>query len=297
MQTSADNCATKTAGATMAEADELELTMQEALAEVRREERKAALIYASIDAMFVGTAIALGGTFIGLESAVDVTIPYGLNPTTVLSLGSSVLTLVVEYVLRMRGRPGERFEGVNEVVEPALRTARDTLSTDRDLRMARELYADVLDELQSTSSTKLLRSRRLAIPLIAAIVFSLGTVQLAAAGIDVSTVGPAGSSSDQVGPTAGSGDPGSVELQDGSQVLGNATNVSAGSEQLNATLSTSAGSGDGSVDAVDSGGLPSASGPAEVDARRTGFSESEDIENGELIKEYNLAIRDEQNNE
>jgi hypothetical protein len=84
-------------------------------------------------------------------------------------------------------------------------------------------------------------------------------------------------------------------LQDGSSILGDAEDVPEGSEELDATIDTSgSGSGDGSEAESEAAYGDSGFGGAEtVESQRAGFTEREQLEDAELIREYNLRIRDE----
>jgi len=282
----------------MTDDTDLRPTMREAIAEIRWEERKAALIYAAVDAAFVGATIGFIGAFVDLRSMVAVDVPAGVSPTTLLAVGASLLVLSVEFVYRLRRPPCDLFESYHFEVDPALRTARDVSTAGHDQPMAQKLYGDVLQELRGASSTKMLRGKRLAVPLLVAMLFSLGTVQLAAVGLDLGAVQDAATSPNDPSAVMDAGNqPINSELQDGSQVLGNATNVSAGSDPLNATVSATGGSGEGSVNPDNTQSLSSSAGPSQIDAPRTGFSDPGEIENGELIKEYNIAVREDQNDE
>jgi hypothetical protein len=80
-------------------------------------------------------------------------------------------------------------------------------------------------------------------------------------------------------------------LQDASGVLGEPEDVTAGEETLNTTLATQGGGDDGSASsasAYQSGGF---SGAGDVEGQEAGFAEREQLEDAELIREYNLRIR------
>jgi hypothetical protein len=83
-------------------------------------------------------------------------------------------------------------------------------------------------------------------------------------------------------------------LQDPDSVLGDAEDVDAGDEAVNATVGSEGGGGNESrsaPEAYDSGfGGP---GTTETESQQAGFAEQERLEDAELIREYNLRIRQE----
>lgn len=301
----------------ISDAAALRAEVRAALAEVRREEFKAALVYGAVDAAVVGALVGLVGTLVDLgtvagvgETVVDLGAVAGpllgsqaaalptvrVSLTTGATVGASLLVLLAELVYRTRGAPCERFEAATVDIDPALRTARDASETGREEPMAAMLYSQVLADLKRANSADLVRVRRLVSPLLIAVMVALVTVQLAAADFEVTTdVGP------QPGPgpsgTADGGLPEDTTIKDGDAVLGNATNVSSGNETLNTTISAGAAGEDRPRDVTASGGLPSGAGPNDIDARRAGFSEREDVEDAQLIKDYNVAARNEQDDD
>jgi hypothetical protein len=81
-------------------------------------------------------------------------------------------------------------------------------------------------------------------------------------------------------------------LYDGEAILGEETDADAGDDDLDAVVGGSPGNeGDGTDfdQGYDSGGFSS---DASYDAQQAGFSRSDDVENADIIREYNLRIRD-----
>lgn len=286
--------------------------MAAALREIRREGLKAATIYAAVDATLVFLAVNLlvlvvdpAGVPDALavpSSATDavgdlVGISFGtvdVPGSALLAAALAVVVFGVELWLRSRRPLVERFEAANPAVAEALRTARDTVARDGDSRMATRLYEDVLERLRDTSSVALLDVRRIAVTVVVVVALSLATVQLAA----VDLGGGEGVGPDD-GTDAGEDTPNPYTgLKDGDAVLGDPEDVDAGDDELDAQIDSSGGSEDvddtqqfpsDSVDRGSSGGSNSA------DGQQAGYAEPEQLEDAELIREYNLRIRDEDN--
>jgi hypothetical protein len=274
----------------------LRTEVEAALAEVRREELKAAAVYGAVDAAAVGAAVGLVATAIDLEELLGVdglaaVAGVAVGPAVVLTVGVALAVLVGEVVYRTRGPPCERFEAATVTVDPVLRTARDVSAGGRTDPMAERLYRELLTELERANSADLLRGRRLVAPLVVMMLLSVATVQLAAAGLQVA--GPAGPAPTGDGPAAtveGDG-PGDTTLQDGDAVLGDVADVSGGENPLDATVDADAAGGDRPRQEPASGGLGGSDGPGEIDAQRAGYSDPEEIEDATVIKEYSVAIR------
>jgi hypothetical protein len=276
--------------------DESPLTadIQAALREVRHEGYKVAFIYAVADAVLVAllAAAAVGNlTVPGLpetlplpgavaaalgRSAVALPVAYVVAAVAGLSV------LVGEFVWRTRRPMVERFESANPEIREALRTARDAVVDGDDTTMARRLYADVLERLRSTSSIALLDTRRLAVTILLITVVSMAGIQLTVTEVSLSRTDPP---DNETSFTEYQG------LQDGEAILGEETNVTAGSQELNASVgATRQGEqqGGGTTGVYDSGGLVS---DTDVQSQQAGFSSQEDIEDAALIREYNLRVR------
>ncbi|UPW00568.1 hypothetical protein M0R88_00345 [Halorussus gelatinilyticus] len=274
------------------ERDEIEA----ALAEVRRECRKVALVYASLDAVCVLLAARLAATLAGVPTLATDVAPATFDSLgapapsvgTAVALGVGLVAFAADAYARTRRPAAEQFEAANPEIAEALRTARDAARDDRSNPMVRALYADVLDRLRETSSANLLNATRLAATFLVAVAVSLATVQTAVVGFDLGLAGPTGQ---DVGGAGGGGDSGgqfttqSAALQSGEEVLGDPTDVSAGSENLSAAVNASPG-GEGdrewNYDSSSGGGSEDAA----VDPQRAGFSSPERVEDAALVQRY-----------
>ena len=116
--------------------------------------------------------------------------------------------------------------------------------------------------------------------------------------LEVVDGGSAGPGGDRVGEAEAADGGGTTAeyagLQDGSSILGEPEDVPEGSEDLDATIDTSgSGSGDGTDAASATAYEDSGFGGSEtVESQRAGFTERERLEDAELIREYNLRIRE-----
>lgn len=284
--------------------------MAAALQDVRREGWKAAAIYAAVDAtalflavnlLFVladpgvvpGVALpspvtdALGG-LLGRSLPV-VTVP----GSALLAIAVGAVVFGVELALRVRRPLVEQFEAANPAVAEALRTARDAVDRDYDSRMAARLYEDVLERLRESSGVALVDTRRIAGTLLIVVVLSLASVQLAAVDLDAF-----GGSDPVDGPGSEGENPGGYTgLEDGDAVLGDREEVESGDDELEAGIDSSGGREevDGSQqfpsDSFDRGSGSSGG----TDSQQAGFADAEQLEDADLIREYNLRIRTEEN--
>lgn len=279
--------------------------MRAAINEIRREGYKVAIIYGLVDAALV----AVGANLLTKVIAIDlfnqpVALPSQLGGIpaittgTLLALGLGLLVLLIEVAWRIRQPIVERFEAVNSEVHEALRTARDAVQNDDDSQMATALYEDVITRLKTTSSIGLISVPRLAVTIAVVIAISLVSIQVAVAPIDVSPGSIVGNGNGGSGPAAGPANGGNLSqtptgggLGSSDDILGTPTDVEAGSENLSATVPSSVGTGDEQARSYDSGGYET--GSTNVDAQRAGYTTDEDVENADLIKEYNLRIREE----
>jgi hypothetical protein len=282
-----------------------ERRIRRALTEIRREGWKVAVVYAAVDA----AAVALFANLVATVSSVpglpgrlplpEVTLraleAAGAAPATpTVATGAAVgvalgaVAFAVEVGWRVRRPLVEQFESANPQLREALRTARDAVEDGARSRMALRLYEDVLEDLRDASSAGLLNLGRVAATMLAITVISVATIQLAV--VDLPALGADG----PAGTDSGAGtEPEYGGLRNGSSILGDPENVSAGEETLDATVDTGgAGSGGADADtdaAYSTGGFDDS---ATVEVQRAGFSEREDLEDAELIREYNLQIRE-----
>lgn len=274
---------------TDADADAARGEVGNALREIRREGFKIAVVYGVVDAalatLLVNVALQLAGPAWtdGSVPLASVDIPWGMLVAVVAGLS----VLCAEVALRVRRPVVEQFESANPSVQEMLRTARDAVAEERDSRMARVLYGDVLDALRETSSVGLVDLRRLSVTLAVVVVLSVASIQVAVVDLGLGGGNP-------TAPNAGDSDTDYDGLRDGSEVLGDAEDVEAGDNDLDAELSGS-GEGDappgGAPSSYDSGGIPS----GDVDSQQAGFTSGERLEDSALIRDYNLELRNETN--
>jgi hypothetical protein len=283
--------------------------METALTQIRREGWKAAFIQSVVDAavLFLAVNLLLAVTDPSwlpepIALPADATEPVAellghsgslaVPGSALLAAAVGVLALVAGMWLRVRRPLVERFEAVNPPVAEALRTARDTVEDGASSQMATRLYADVLDHLQETSSIGLVNLRRIALTLVIIAVMSAATTQVAVYEITID----GGPGDDPVDTTANE----SVEftgLRDGNAVLGDAEEVSAGDENISAQVESTGG--DQELDDRES--FPATGGPSggetgSVDSQQAGFAQPEQIEDAELIRKYNIRIRETEEN-
>ncbi|MDS0222981.1 hypothetical protein NDI54_16670 [Haloarcula sp. S1AR25-5A] len=280
--------------------------MAAALDEVRREGKKAAFIYAVVDAVLLFLVVNVLLTVLApnelptqlslptavterIGAAVGRSIPRFSFPTgAVAGLAVGTLWFFGEYLYRVRKPLVEQFEAANANVTDALRTARDAVEDRAETRMAARLYEDVLDGLKQSSSIALVDSRRLIGTLVVIVVLSLATVQVAVVDIGLLDRGPAEMESPNDRPSEYEG------LEDGDAILGESEDVQAGDENLTAQIDSTGG--DEEIDqnqefpSSDAGGPGSGSGT--VDSQQAGFAGPEEVEDADLIREYNLRIRE-----
>ncbi|ACV47487.1 MULTISPECIES: DUF7502 family protein [Halomicrobium] len=280
--------------------------MAAAIAEVRYEGKKAAFVYAVVDAVLVAllanvvlTALSPAGLPTRVSVPAAMTEPIGAavgRSIPALSLPAGAVVgialgggwLLGEYLYRVRQPLVEQFEAANANVTDALRTARDAVEDGAETRMAARLYEDVLAGLKQSSSTALVDSRRLAGTLVVVLLVSLATVQVAVVDVSLLDRDPVETESTDDGPDEYGG------LEDGDAILGDSEDVQAGEENLTAEIDSTGG--DQEVDrsqefpSSDTDGPGSASGT--VDSRQAGFAGQEEIEDAALVREYNLRIRE-----
>ena len=290
-----------------------ERKIRRALTQIRREGWKVAVIYAVIDATLATLVVNLAATVAGgvprlparlpiprallrlLRETAGVTLAEPtVSSAAVVGVAVGLVVFVADVALRVRRPLVEQFEAANPALQESLRTARDAVRADRHSRMARRLYEGVLADLKGASSVGLLDLRRVAVTVLLITAVSVATIQVAV--VDISLAGLDGAES---GVQTGGTDADYTGLQDGSAILGDPEDVPEGSEDLDATIDTSgSGSGDG-TDAESAASYEDSgfAGPETVESQRAGFTEREQLEDAELIREYNLRIREETDNE
>jgi hypothetical protein len=274
--------------------------MERAVRAVRREGQKAALIEATVEAVAVLLVVDLLLSVVPVaQLPPTVPVPESVAPSpafaaldtgAVVAVVVGVVTFGAGLWLRLRRPAVERFGAVNPAVSEALRTARDAVESDADGRMATRLYEDTVAALRETSSLGLLHVRRIAVVLVLIAVLAPASIGATATGFEVTLDGGEDGSPASQGPSD------EFEgLQDPDSVLGDPEDVEAGDEAVNATVGSQGGGGNESQAAA-----PGAysgfgqSGDVETEGQQAGFAEQERLEDAELIREYNLRIRQEE---
>ena len=253
--------------------------MERALTAVRREGQKAAAIYAVADG--VAAMLAVNVVLATIASAV----PY----PTVLAVLAGVAVLGGEFWLRTRRSLVERFEAANPAVAGPLRTARDAVESGADDRMAARLYEETLERLRDASGVALVDGARVAATGVVVVVLCLASLQVSVVGL--SFLGDDSTTAVDDRPEAVTPEPDG--LRDGGAVLGDPDPVDRGSEDV--TAEVEANEGDGPIEEdrsfpSDGGGA----GGADVETRQAAFSRPDRVENAELVREYNLRIREQE---
>jgi hypothetical protein len=287
--------------------------IRRALTQIRREGWKVAVIYAVVDAALATLLVNLGATVAGGVPRLSARLPLPsvllrtlrdagiqlaeptVSSTAVVGVAVGLLVFVVEVAWRVRRPVVEQFEAANPALRESLRTARDEVQADRHSRMARRLYESVLDDLKQSSSIGLLDLRRIAVTLVLISAVSVATVHLAVVGI---TLAGLGDTPDAETPDGGT-DSDYTGLRDGSSILDDPEDVPTGEENLDASVDTSGSGSGGGTDAESAASYEDSgfAGPDSVQSQRAGFTEGEQLEDAELIREYNLRIRQESDNE
>jgi hypothetical protein len=273
--------------------------------EIRREGAKAAFLHSAIETTLVFVAV-----FLVIDSSSPSWLPATVGTDAVTVPGSAVAAVVagvvffaVDAVLVYRSRTVEYFEEANPQVEEALRTARDAARRNEETEMAERLYSDVLEELRTTSSEGFVSVRRIvgSLALVVGVGALLLTASIGGMGFGDGLFGnnPFGgggdSASDQGQGGGGSGGERQYDdLQDPGEVLGETGEVTRGENDQDVELRRSGTGGDGSGETGSAGGGNDYTGGVEVQSQRAEYSPEEEIEDAELVKEYNLKIRGEE---
>ncbi len=282
--------------------------MEAALREIRREGWKAACIYAVVDAVAVLLAINLAVTLLdpawapaGVDlpaSAADrlAALPgvagrASIAGSALLGAGAGLVVFVAEIGWRVRQPLVERFEAGNPSVAEALRTARDAVEDGADTEIARRLYADVLERLRDTSSLALVDLRRVGLTVVLVLVLSATAIQAAVFEVTIGPGGDAGVGNDTADESVDFGG-----LQDGQSVLGESGPVASGEENRTAQVESTRGSDEIEEPEEFPGTGAGAGGGAGggVQSQQAGFAQPEEIDDAELVREYNVRIRGEE---
>jgi len=273
----------------------------EAEKEIRREGAKAAFLHAAIETTLLFIAV-----FFVVDSSNPAWLPESVGTEAVSVPVSAVVALVVgvaffgvDAFFVYRSRTVEYFEEANPQVKEALRTARDAAKRDERNEMATRLYGDVLEELRTTSSEGFVDVRRIvgSLALVVGVGFLLLAASFGGVGFGDGLFGenPFGGSGDgeaNEGEGGGSGGERQYEdLQDPDEVLGETGEVARGDDDQDVELRRSGTGGDGSGETGSAGGGNDYTGGVDVESQRAEYSPEEEIDDAELVKEYNLRIR------
>ena len=272
--------------------------------EIRREGAKAAFLHGMVEAtvFFVVVYFVL---FTFQPDAVPDTIPIeqadvAVPGAVVVAAVAAFFFLIADAYLVYHKRTLEYFEDVNPQINEALRTARDAAERDEKTEMAEALYDDVLKELKNTSSDGFVSIPRMtgSVVLVFALAFLLLSASMGGFGGGQSlfsdeTTNQGASSAQGEGAGGGGGGSGNAEgeLQNAEEVLGESGEVSRGENRQNAELDRSGSGGDGEGGSGAVGEGRDYSEGVSVEGQRTEFSPEEEIEDAELVKEYNLRVR------
>ncbi|MFB6167506.1 MAG: hypothetical protein ABEJ43_01520 [Haloferacaceae archaeon] len=275
--------------------------MERGIRAVRREGQKAALVEATVEAV---AALLVVNFVLGIVPVAQLpsSLPVPGAPVPALETvdTDAVVAVVAGLVVfgggiwyRLRQPTVEQFAAVNPELSEALRTARDAVESGAEGQMAARLYEETVERLGEASSVGLLHLRRVGVVLLVVAVLAPASIGTTAAGFELvlgggdESTAPGSSVTDEY-----------EGLADPDSVLGEAENVETGDEAVNATVGSQGGGGNESRSAAaayESGfGAP---GTAEAETQQAGFAEQERLEDAELIREYNLRIRQETDDE
>jgi len=282
--------------------------MADAIAEIRREGWKAAITTGIVDAAvafllanlvvvilepgWMPARVAVPASVTGpLGDAVGADLSAAAVPgsaTAAVVVAAATFATVVWWHVR---KPlVEQFESVNPALSEKLRTARDAVEADADSRMARRLYEDVLADLRESSAFALVNVGRLGAMTIVIVALSLATLQVAV--LDLALLEQPNATTDVDGEERRQNYTG---LLDGEEVLGDREEVSAGEENKTAEIESTGGGRDVDEDRTfpereQTGG--SSGGGSGVDSQQAEFAAPDQVEDAELVREYNQQIRD-----
>lgn len=278
--------------------------------EIRREGAKAAFLHGTIEATILLVAVYVGLTELQLGFIPeDLTTlgPVPVSGSMAVAFGLAAVFLVVDTALTYRRRTLEFFEQVNPQVEEALRTARDAAVREEDSEIADALYKEVLEELRTTSSDGFVSLKRVLgafalVAIIALLIFGVSSLGGYGGGgglFGESTAGGGGGggeSSQSAGSGGGGGEGGETTTEDSDDLFGEEGDVVRGDDIQEIELGTSgAGAGGegsgGSSDTESPSDGRDFSGNVEVEGQRAEFTDEDEVEDAELVKEYNLRVR------
>lgn len=275
---------------------------------VRREGAKAATVHAVVDAAVIFIVVnLLSGLFLSVTSSPVETValppsitrrawdiglyipesfPIGIG--VLIATGLAIAIFIVEFVVLYRRFTLEKFEAMNPVVREAFRTARDAASDGEETVMAQELFQSVLCDLQGATSQKFVNGRRLTTTVVVLLLVSLGVLGAAVTGFHIDLNDNTGAA---VVVQQGTGGGGAGTGGNANDVLGERTEVERGTQQQAIQLDGEEAEAGGAT-----GGSYESSGfsvdPQEVDAVAAEYSNEGELEDSELIREYNQRIRE-----
>jgi hypothetical protein len=271
-------------------AEDPRAAVEGAVKEIRRESLKAAAVPALVDGVVVLLAANL------VLALVSARLPGPEWAGLAAAAGLGLVVATGEFALQVRRPPVERFEAANPDLREALRTARDAATAGADSVVARRLYADVLERLRAASSAELVPVRRVAATAVLVVVLSVATVGVAAGGIGLGPVvdGDGGTNGPAANGTTADGNNSYTGLQDGDSVLGAETNVSDGSDETELVISgTEGGAGDDDTPTSNRSYESDRYVPeGSYEAQQAGYDAPDDVQNADIIREYNLRIRE-----
>jgi hypothetical protein len=268
-----------------------------ALKDIRLEAIKASIFHS----LFEGAIVLVISNYLlsnYIEGSImysDIEIPLFLVYSIIISL----VFIIIDFLITYRSRDIYKMEKDNPRLQYALRTAKEGSDREEEPNiMEKRLYEDVLDELKKSSSKGFVNGKRFVF--IFGLMFVMGGVSVGSdyTGFGLSDVGEGlGISSD--GNQDSSGSSGSQQnqydsLQDPDDVLGEEGEVTRGSDtediELRQSGSGSSGEEDSQSNYESDNSYPTTS---SVEGVRSEYNNEEEIEDSDLVKEYNLRIREE----
>lgn len=281
--------------------------IEAALREVRREGWKAAVLTSLLEATALFLAVNLlltaaspawlparfpipAAAIDAVGSAVgrDLGRP-GIPGTAAVAGGVWLVAFAAAVGLRVRRPLVEQFEAVNPAVAEELRTARDAVAADADSRMAVRLYEDVLVDLRQSSGAALVSTARLTATTAIIVALSVASVQVAVADLALFDGGD-----DAAGPVTETPEP-YEGLEDGDEVLGDREDVEAG--ENNETAQVESTGGDRELNESREFPPPESGAGGDggnVESQQAGYAQPEQVDDAELVREYNHRIREEE---
>ncbi len=270
--------------------------------EIRREGAKAAFLHGTVEATMAFVVV-----FFVLSAFQPALVPEAVGAVSgevAIAAVAAVLFFAADTAFVYRRRTLEQFEDVNPRIDEALRTARDAAERGEESVMAEALYDDVLEELRNTSSEGFVKLPRIAgsVVIVVAAAFLLLTFSFGGAGgigdglFQQEVDGPGegegegGGGGEGNGEDDGDGEDEGIEPDD---VLADESGLSGGDgDEVAIDLSGVAEEGEANGGTTgSSGGGSDFTGDVEVEGQRAEFEEGEEIEDADLVKEYNLRIR------